>query len=331
MNQPVKLIDGTTVTLPDTEANQAKYPQQGNQKAGLGFPICRILGITCLASGAIINAAMGPYKGKGSGEQALLRSLLGSFESGDVVLGDAFFATYFLLAELVRRGVDGVFQQHGARRLSTDFRKGTKLGERDHLITLPKPKIRPEWLTNEQYNAAPPSIVVRELDIGEKVLVTTLLCPKIATKAALKDLYKQRWNVELDFRNIKTTMGMVTLSCKTPVMAEKEMWVYFLAYNLIRHAMLRSALLADVLPRALSFKNSARLLLQQVSGRQLSITPENEAELLKLMGVQTVGKRAGRIEPRAVKRRPKPYPLLMQARTAARENVRKNGHPKKLK
>lgn len=191
----VRLVDGTTLTLPDTPANQATYPQQRGQKPGLGFPICRMVGITCLSSGAVLNAAMGPYKGKGSGEQALLRSLLDTFEAGDVILGDAFYATYFLLAELGLRGVDAVFEQQGARQRSTDFRRGRKLGSRDHLITLTKPKIRPPWTTVEQYAAAPQTLTVRELAAGGKVLVTTLCCPKTTPKILLKALYKRRWEV----------------------------------------------------------------------------------------------------------------------------------------
>jgi len=327
----VRLVDGTTVTLPDTPANQATYPQQSGQKPGLGFPICRIVGITCLSSGAVLNAVMGDYKGKGSGEQALLRSLLDTFETGDVVLGDAFYATYFLLTELGRRGVDAVFEQHGSRQRSTDFRRGKKLERRDHLITLTKPKIRPQCMTPEQYESAAHTLTVRELHVGGKVLVTTLLCPKTTPKIALKALYKRRWQVELDIRNIKTTMGMETLSCKTPQMGEKEMWVYLLAYNLIRLIMLQSALLADVLPRSLSFKHTLQLWLAWSGASMHSDDKESVTGLLALVTERTIGNRPGRIEPRAIKRRPKPYPLLTQKRAAAREQVRKYGHPKKLK
>jgi len=254
-----------------------------------------------------------------------LRSLLDTFEAGDVVLGDAYYATYFLLAELGLRGVDAVFEQHGSRQHSTDFRRGTKLGSRDHLISLTKPKKRPEWMTAEQYESAPDTLTVRELHTGGKVLVTTLLCPKTITKADLKAFYKRRWEVELSLRDIKTTMGMETLSCKTPQMGEKEMWAYLLAYNLIRLIMLQSALLADVLPRALS------LWLAWSAAAIDSDNKENITALLALVAQQTVGNRPGRIEPRAIKRRPKPYPLLTQTRAAAREKVRKFGHPKKLK
>jgi len=322
----VRLVDGTTVTLSDTPANQAIYPQQSGQKPGLGFPICRIVGITCLASGALLNAVMGKFKGKGSGEQALLRTL----DTGDLLLGDAFYATYFLLTELRVRGVDAVFEQHGSRQRTTDFGRGENLGSRDHLITLTKPKIRPEWMTVEQYESAPATLTVRELEVGGKVLVTTLLCPKATSKTDLKMLYKRRWHVELDIRNIKTTLGMETLSCKTPQMGEKEMWVYLLAYNLIRLIMLQSALLADVLPRSLSFKHTLQLWL---AGNDTLVNSDDQcaSEFLLLVAKRTVGNRPGRIEPRAVKRRPKPYPLLMKTRAIAREEVRLFGHPKKVK
>lgn len=324
----VLLADGTTVTLPDTPANQATYPQQSGQKTGLGFPICRIVGITCLSSGAALNAAMGKFKGKGSGEQALLRSMLDTFEMGDILLGDAFYATYSLLAELPTRGVDAVFEQHGARRRSTDFRRGRKLGSKDHLI---KPKVRPQWMTEDQFNSVPNTLTVREVDIGGKVLVTTLLCPNTTPKSDLKALYKSRWHVELDFRNIKTTLGMETLSCKTPQMGEKEMWVYLLAYNLIRLIMLQSALLADVLPRLLSFKHTLQLWLAWDGTVRHSGDEERAEVLLWMVAEQSVGNRPGRIEPRALKRRHKPYPLLTQARVTARAHVQKYGHPKKVK
>jgi hypothetical protein len=327
----VRLVDGTTVTLPDTRANQTAYPQQSGQKPGLGFPICRIVGVTCLSSGAVLDAAMGDYKGKGSGEQALLRTLLDVFESGDVMLGDAFYATYFLLAELRLRGVDALFEQHGARKRSTDFRLGKKLGSRDHLITLTKPKIRPEWMTPEQYESAPESLVIRELEVGCKTLVTTMTCPNTTPKSALKDLYKHRWQVELDIRNIKTTLGMETLSCKTPEMGEKEMWVYLLAYNLIRLVMARSALVADVMPRALSFKHTLQLWLAWGGTSAQTDDGDSILQLLVLVAAKSIGNRPGRIEPRAIKRRPKPYPLLTITRDLAREQVKKYGHPKKLK
>ena len=205
--RPVRLVDGATVALPDTADNQDVYPQPRSQQSGLGFPLCRLVGIVCLASGAVLDAAMGPCRGKGSDEQSLLRSILDTLEAGDILLGDAFYATYFLLCALQARGVDGVFEQQGARRRSTDFRRGQQLGQRDHLIELLKPKLKPAWMSQAAYDQAPDTLKVGELRTGGKILMTTLHCPKHASKVALKALYRDRWHVELDLRNIKTTLG----------------------------------------------------------------------------------------------------------------------------
>lgn len=326
----VKLIDGTTVSMPDTPENQAAYPQQGAQKPGLGFPLCRLVGVICLSSGALLNAAVGRFNGKGANEQALLRELLDSFECGDLVLGDSFYGTYFLLAVMMEKGVDILFEQQGARRRSTDYRKGKKLGSKDHLVEISKPALKPDWMTQEYYDEAPDSLIIRELSVGKKCLITTLVSPAETSKSDLKALYKQRWNIELDLRNIKTTLGMETLSCKTPEMAIKEMWIYFLAYNLIRLIMAQSALLANLLPRQISFKHALQVWLVW-SQHQYPIDEKTYALLFQLIAENQVGNRPGRIEPRAIKRRPKPFALLMMPREQAREEVRKNGHPKKLK
>jgi hypothetical protein len=329
--RPVRLVDGTTVLMPDTPANQAAYAQPRSQKPGLGFPLCRLVGVVCLGSGAVLDAATGRYQGKGGDEQTLLRSILDALERGDVLLGDAYYATYFLLCTLRERGIDAVFEQYGARRRSTDFRCGERLGSRDHLIVIEKPSIKPDWMSAQDYERAPETLTVRELRTGGKILVTTLLDPKQTSKSDLKRLYLSRWHIELDLRNIKTTLGMERLSCQSAPMAIKEIWVYLLAYNLIRLMMAQAALLADRLPRQLSFKHTVQLCLawdHQARGAHHHGQPH---ELLVLIAQQRVGDRPGRIEPRAVKRRPKSYPPLIQPRELARAKVRKYGHPKKLK
>lgn len=328
--RPVRLVDGTTVAMPDTPANQVAYPQPGSQKPGLGFPLCRVVGLVCLASGAILDAAIARYHGKGTDEQALLRTLLGNLDAGDILLGDAFYPTYFLLCELQRRGVDGVFEQYGARRRRTDFSQGQTLGSRDHLVELQKPKARPDWMSQAQYDKAPAHLTVRELKAGGKVLVTTLLEPKQAPKPALDKLFRSRWQVELDLRNLKTTLGLEQLSCKTPDMAVKELWVYLLAHNLIRLLMCRAALDAGQLPRELSFKHCLTLWLVWQARQSLWCSAPLD-ELFRLMGERRVGNRPRRIEPRAIKRRPKPYPVLAQPRPVARAEVTQHGHPKKVK
>jgi hypothetical protein len=321
------LVDGTTISMPDTVENQAVFPQSASQAPGLGFPQCRMVGIVCLASGAVLNAALGPCKGKGSDEQSLLRSLLPTLESGNLLLGDAFYATYFLLCALQAQGVDGVFEQHGARR--TDFRRGQSLGKRDHLIKLNKPEKKPDWMNQEDFDQAPNFLTVRELRAGGKVLVTTLLCPKETRKNALKKLYKSRWHVELDLRNIKTTLGMDIVSCHTPEMVRKEIWTYLLAYNLIRLIMAQAALLAGIVPRQISFKHTLQLWLAWINYIPEQCGKDKKETFFILVAQQQVGKRSGRIEPRAVKRRPKPFPLLTKPRANAREQVKKHGHPKK--
>jgi hypothetical protein len=326
----VRLVDGTTLGMPDTPANQAAYPQPRSQKPGLGFPLCRMVGLVCLGSGALLNAAIGHYRGKGGDEQSLLRSILDTLDRGDLLLGDAFYATYFLLCTLRERGIDAVFEQHGSRQRTTDFRRGQRLGARDHLIVLPKPLIKPDWMSQADYEQAPQSLTVRELRTGGKTLVTTLTCPKRTSKAALKSLYRSRWHIELDLRNIKTTLGMEQLSCQTPEMAIKEIWVYLLAYNLIRLMMAQAALLAHRLPRQLSFKHTVQIWIAWTHANGID-HDDKLYGLFVLIAQQHVGDRPGRIEPRALKRRHKPYPMLTKPRAIMREYVREHGHPKKLK
>ena len=326
----VRLVDGTTMTIPDTAENQAQFPQQSNQNPGLGFPICHLVGITCLSSGAILNAAIGPYQGKGANEQALLRSIEETLECGDILLGDAFFPTYFFIDRMMKQGVDILMEQHGARKRTTDFRQGKPLGTKDHLIRLNKPKIKPDWIDDTTWKEAPESITVHEFKSGEKVMVTTLTCPKTSSKESLKLLYKQRWNVELDIRNIKETMDMNVLSCKTPEMVIKEIWGYLLAYNLIRFLMVQAAAGAGILPREISFKHSLQIWL--IWSHQAANSDESVCVMIcGLIAQRRFGNRAGRVEPRAVKRRPKPYPLLTVPRYEARASIRKQGHPKRVK
>lgn len=328
-NRPVRLVDGATMTMADTEENQAVYPQPSSQKPGLGFPICRMVALICLGSGALLDAAIGPCEGKGSDEQTLLRGLLDALDADDILLGDAFYPTYFLLCELVKRGVDGVFEQYGARKRSTDFNIGETLGPYDHLVVLEKPKKRPDWMTQEAYEQAPETLKVREFAAGGKVLVTTFVDAKVAPKKQLKILYLRRWNVELDLRHIKTTLGMARLRCKTPEMVVKELWVYLLAYNLIRLLMAQAAFLADQIPRQLSFKHTVQVWLSWHQRGGATTDGVCILAVLSLIAEPRVGLRPGRIEPRALKRRANAYPLLTKPRNAARAEVREHGHPKK--
>jgi hypothetical protein len=321
----VYLVDGTTLVLSDTPANQKTYPQTSALPEGIGFPICRLVGVVSLGSGSLIDADISPYHGKGASEQHLLRRMLHHFKAGDVVLADAFYSTYFLIAHMIQHGIDIVFVQHGARSRSTDFTKGEQLGKNDHLIVLTKPKQKPDWMEQEAYDAAAQSLTIREFKAAGKTLITTMTCAKTHPKKALGDLYKKRWHIEVDLRHIKSTMGLKMLSCQTPDMAIKELWVYFLAYNMIRSLMLASALYACVLPRTLSFKHTLQLMLTYQYDRL------NIETLYSIIAKISVGNRPGRIEPRVIKRRHNDYPLMKKPRHVLREEIKKNGHPKKLK
>ena len=320
-NRSIKLIDGSTVSMPDTLENQADYPQSESQKEGVGFPIARIVVMLSYLTGAILNFAIAAYSGKKTGEHALLRQIISSFKVGDVALGDAYYPSFFLISALIRMGVDCVFPQHGSRK--NDFQRGKHLGEKDHIVEWKKPQ-KPEWMEQNEYDEFPSEISIREVSIQNeragfrpinRVLVTTFLDDKDVRKSDLASLYDYRWFVEISLRSVKETMNMDILRGKTPEMVRKEIWVHILAYNLIRKVMAQAAFLGGKKPNTLSFK----LALQFIKAFwQRGILDETDSEiytkLLELIFYKTVGNRPGRIEPRCVKRRPKPFPRLQKSR-----------------
>jgi hypothetical protein len=313
--------------MPDTPENQEHYPQPSTQAPGVGFPAARLVMVICLATGAALDMAVGPHSGKGSGELGLVRSLLQGFSKGDVMLADALYCNYWLIAMQMGKGVDVLFEQNGAR--TTDFRRGQSLGTRDHLVRWSKPATRPDWMTAEQYAGFPDEITVREVKVDHQVLVTTLLDHRKVTKSDLSDLYGRRWNVELDLRNLKTTMGMDVLRCQTPQMNEKQLWVHLLAYNVIRLLMAQAACNAGVDPRDLSFKHTVQLWAEW--GSRGLLATKDCSLLFTLIAQCRVGNRLGRIEPRMRKRRPKPYPWLKVPRAIARRKIKRHGHDWKPK
>jgi len=328
--RPVKVADGSTMSMPDTPANQAAYPQVPGQKPGLGFPIMRVLVVFSLGCGAVLDAAMGRYKGKKTGENSLLRTLEKSFEPGDILLADRYFSGYFDIAWWQERGVDVVTQMNKRRRC--DMRRGTRLGRNDHIVVYPKPGVhnRPKWMDAATYDRMPDQLYVREVRVPirergfrtkEVVVVTTLLDHQTYSAADVARLYRARWNAELDLRSLKTTMGMDVLRCKTPEMVRKELWAHLLAYNLIRTVMAQAALAHDTSPREISFKGTLQTMTA-FAERLLDATGETADQLyerlLSAIASHTVGDRPNRIEPRSQKRRPKGYPFLSKPRKLAR-------------
>jgi len=321
----VYLVDGTTITMADTVANQKAYPQPKSQKEGLGFPICRLVGIISLTTGSIIDVKVGTYGGKGTGERMLFQDMLHNFKKGDIILADALYSTYSLLSFAILKGIDIIFVQNGSRAKKADFTTGEILGKNDHIITLKRPKDVPEWMSEEEGKNRPKELRIREIKTGDKILITTFLCKKTTSAKIIKKLYKERWHIEVDFRNIKITLGLSSFKCKSPKMVEKEVWTHFLAYNIIRSLMLDSALYNKMLPRKISFKNSLQLYLHYL----VNPSQVEYEKLLRLIGKKVIGNRGGRIEPRAIKKRNNSYPLLMKARAIAKAEVLKNGHSKK--
>ena len=257
----VKLADGTGISMPDTPENQARYPQPSTQAPGVGFPLARLIGIICLSTGAVLEAAMGPHAGKGHSELDLFRSLLGALSEGDVLLADALYCNYFMIATLQAAGVDVLFEQHGAR--ITDFRRGQALGKRDHRCAG-----RTQDAASVDDAAAVPGIsqrADRTGSEGRRPSTGDHDARSAQVKGELSDLYARRWHVELDLRNIKTTLGMDVLRCLTPQMVEKELWVYLLAYNVIRLLMAQAAREAGVHPRELSFKHTVQMWTEWAS------------------------------------------------------------------
>ena len=317
----VKLIDGTTMSMPDTVLNQRAYPQVSQQKAGLGFPIARMVGIISLGCGAILEWAVGPCEGKSSGETSMLWHMGAGLGAGDIVLADRYYAGYFMLARLLSQGVDVVTRQHQLRH--TRFQRGTHLGKCDHVVLWPRPP-RPAWMDKATYAAMPETLRLRECRVGGWILVSSLCDANAVSKQELHELYCWRWHVELDFRAIKAVMQMDVLRCKTPAMIEKEIAAHLLAYNLVRSVMAQAAALAMLLPRQLSFKGA----LQQLRAFERNLRHGKCAFVGQALNGLLIGIaqlrlpfRPGRVEPRALKRRGKNLPFLTRPRTEERARL----------
>jgi len=317
----VKLLDGTTVSMPDTPKNQAAFPQSGEQKPGLGFPVAQLVGLISLATGAVLGFATGSTKGKGSGEQALFRELMPQLAGGDIILVDRYHCTYFTIAMLQARGVDILTRQHQLR-LTSPTAVIKRLGNGDDLVRWVRPQ-RPKWMSPQTYAQMPEELIVRQTTVGNRMLVSTLISPKTTLPADLDLLYKKRWQIEVDLRTIKSDIGMDILRSKSPEMVRKQIAVHLLAYNLIRSLMVRAAAMAQVLPRALSFK--ATLQLWHAFGEQWRWRPPTSscgaAVLLEAIATRLIPQRPNRVEPHAIKRRPTTHAYLTVTREEARNAI----------
>jgi hypothetical protein len=326
----VKVLDGSTITAPDTHANQKAYPQHG-QKAGLGFPLIRIVVLFSLAVGTVLDAAYGPYRGKQTAETALWRALRHNLEPDDILLADRYHGSFWEVAAALERGSHVVLRVHQRRRV--DFRRGRRLGRDDHLVTWTKYPICPEWMDRATYEALPETLTLREIRIRvpkgrgrtrEIVVVTTLLDPGRYAKAEIAALYRRRWQAELDLRSLKQTLQMDCLRCKTPAMLHKELWAHFLVYNLLRTTQAQAAEKHGCQPWHISFKGTLQTLT--AFAEVLAQTPAQRCQevydqVLAAIVTHQVGNRPDRIEPRAVKRRGHKYPWLTEPRAQAKTRL----------
>src|SRR4051794_15452990 len=331
----VVLADGTSVSMPDTPENQREYPQPRQQEAGCGFPIARVVVLICLATGCVLDAAIGASKGKLTGEHALLRGLHGRLRPGDILVADAYYSSYDEVMTLRRLGVDVVMRQTGNRR--SDFRRGTRLGREDHTVEWHRDRNRRPWMSRAEFAALPRVMVMRELRVRVEqpgfrtrsfVVVTTLLDPEAFPRRELAAVYRARWHCELDIRSLKQSLKMDVLRCKTPAMVRKEFWAHLLAANLIRGVMAEAARRRGLPPRGLSFQGAR----QMMEGFRVELNGAAPGRVAGLVGAMLgalatlrVGDRPDRVEPRVVKRRPKAYPRMQEPRQVFKERMARAG------
>jgi len=325
-----KLVDGFTFTMPDTPANQREFPQQKRQRPGAGFPIARACAVLSLATAAIHNLNIAPYEGKQTGESALLRGIMDCLKQGDVAVFDRCFCSFLMLALLRLGGIHFCARLH--QRRPNDFRRGQRLGRDDHLITWIRPK-RPQWMPEELYEQIPETMTLREVRFQVTVpgwrtetltVVTSLIDPVAYPKEDIAQLYGYRWNAELDIRDIKQTLDLDHLRCKTPEMVRRELWVTLLAYNLLRKLIATAAAIHAKQPRQLGFTLACQTVLSSwmllATGTCRDVR-ELWHEALKRIAANEVANRPGRIEPRMIKRRRDHYPLMHDPRRELRRRL----------
>ena len=325
--RPIKVVDASSVRLPDTDENRKAYPYPTGQRPGCGFPVMQFCGLYSLTSGAILNTVQSPWFAH---EVPLLRSLWPELKRGDILMGDRAFGAYTLLALLPLHGVDVVSRLHQGRRFRP--RHGRRIGPGEWLVTWLKSPQRPDYLTPEEWAAVPESITVRIIHIRvqekgfrtQELWISTTLSDPIAYPAEqIARLYRRRWTMELCFRDLKTTMGMEELRCRTPAMVHKELLAFLIAHNFMRCLIAQAASTHQVCRTRISFKgavDAARSFYQAMRlARSRRHANHLYRRLLEILARDLIPLRPGRYEPRAVKRRPKPYQRLTKARHFFRE------------
>jgi len=330
-----KLVDGFTFTMPDTPQNQAAYPQQKSQKPGVGLPIARAVVILSLATACAMDLTLGPYKGKQTGEPALLRELFSQFAPDDIAVMDRYYCSFMMIALLLAQGTHVCARKH--QRRHSDFRRGRRLGKYDHIIVWTRPA-RPEWMDEATYALIPETLELREIrynvvEPGRRTrsidVITTLTDAEQYPKDEIAQLYGFRWNSELDIRNIKATLNLAHVRCKSPEMVRRELWTTLLGYNLIRTTAAAAALLHGKQPRQISFTGTCQYVLASWMLHCSELIPAERLldhclTMLSHIATCEVANRPGRLEPRVIKRRRHGYPLMQKPRETLRAELRKH-------
>ena len=325
----VRLVDGSTLSMPDTPENQSAYPQPGRQQPGCGFPMMRLVVVFSLATGGILAFAKGMLK---TSERALFRSLWPLLEPLDVVLADRGFCSYAECYQLQQRGVDYVMRKHQRRTVGITNKK--RLGKNDCRVDWIKSTARPEWMTREQWMALPDTLTLREITVRVDLpgfrtqvltVATSLLDPKRFPPQAFAELYRLRWMAELFLRDIKTSQGMDILRCKTPEMIGRELLIHLLAYNLVRAVLFQTARMHRSALYRLSYKTALATVRHWQSHDDHPPSPLGiPTRLLDYLAKAIIPLRPNRVEPRAIKRRPKEYDRLNQPRQVLKEKLLQN-------
>lgn len=329
----VKLCDGSSASMADTQNNQASYPQPTSQKPGCGFPVMRLVVLFSLSAGTVIAYAKDALR---VSERELFHRLWPNLEEGDIVLADRGFCSYADFWLLLQRGVDAVMRKHQRRGKSSVEEK--QLGKNDRLMRWKMTGSKPGWLDDAAWETMPDTMLVREITVDIEtpgfrtkriVIATTLLDPKQFPAHAFAELYRRRWAAELDLRDLKTTMGMDVLRCKSASMVNKELTMHLIAYNLLRIAMLEAAKQTASAPHTIGFKACLATVRQWAPQfAPLKDRPQKYATLyralLNTIAANQTPQRPGRVEPRARKRRPKNYPLLTKPRKQFKEIPHRN-------
>jgi len=334
----VCVVDGTGIRLADTASNQAAYPQPANQQEGCGYPVMQVVACMCLHSAALIDWVCTRLT---CHESPLLGRLLSRMQAGDVLLADRGFSSYANFALCQKHGIHAVMRQH--QRRPKDLRFGKRLGKNQRLVTWKRP-YKNGRISDEEHQRLPKTITVRLVKVIVSVpgfrarnvwVATTLNDPFVYPKEKLAQLYRRRWMIELNLRDIKTSMGAEELRCQTPEMVHKQLCMFFIAYNLLRLLIACSVRASELQPYQISFKAAADTLRQFRKAicacwRQPAKSKRVFNEMLQVIAQARIADRPNRNEPRAVKTRPKNYQRLTRPRQlmVVSASRRDKGRPK---